>query len=63
MLRVGTQPMREAISMQSVMEYPYAPSGHAADALRDTHRSSEAHIGRQRPSAAHRGAQRSGTQR
>jgi len=31
MLRVGTQPMREAISMQSVMEYPYAPSWHAPD--------------------------------
>ena len=42
MLRVGMHLMREAISMQSVMEYPHAPSGHAADALRDTHRSSEA---------------------
>jgi len=31
MLRVGTHLMRDAISMQSVMEYPYAPSGHAAD--------------------------------
>ena len=52
MLREGMHLMREAISMQSVMEYPHAPSGHAADALRDTHRSSEALIGHQRPSAA-----------